>query len=113
MDHPIVLVSVMLYGDPTREESFARAWRRALDRLGLSGEPDDMLLDRLRARVIQGLPGRNEAEKIKAVLVTAPPWLRPRAGLTEAGDLADATAEFPRPETYLPVTASSSERNVA
>lgn len=73
--HPVLVASIVLYGDPRPDEPIGLAWERTRDRLGLRGEPDWMVLDRLRARVIQGLPGVDESEKIASVLVDAPDWL--------------------------------------
>lgn len=86
LDHPIPLVSVVLYGNPQPNEPIMRAWRRTLDRLGLAGEPEAMLIDRLRARVIQGLPGGSESEKLALALADAPEWLTRAARLGRHGE---------------------------
>jgi hypothetical protein len=74
LDHTTKLVTLILYGDPQIEEPLAIAWKRALDRLGLGNEPEEVLPDRLGA-VVADLPGDTENPKIAGVFNSAPSWL--------------------------------------
>jgi hypothetical protein len=74
LDHATKLVTLILHGDPHIEEPLAIAWDRALDRLGLSDVPQEVLSYRLRA-VVAALPGDTENAKIARVFSSAPSWL--------------------------------------
>jgi hypothetical protein len=74
-DHATKLVTLILHGNPQVEEPLGIAWRRALDRLGLTGSPQAVLPDLLRARVVADLPGDTENAKFAQVFGSAPRWL--------------------------------------
>src|SRR6476646_10387174 len=72
--HATKLVTLILHGDPQIDEPLAIAWERALGRLGLSGTPQKLLYDRLRA-LLADLPGDTEIAKFAHIFYSAPPWL--------------------------------------
>jgi hypothetical protein len=75
-DARVRLAAVALYGDPSPSEPLEQAFERAMDRLMMPRDGDAALADRLRARVIAGLPGDSEDDKVGAVLDDAPDWLK-------------------------------------
>jgi hypothetical protein len=97
--HATKLVTLILHGDPQIEEPIAIAWRRALDRLRLSGASQAVLHDRLRT-VVAALPGDTEIAKIAGILSSAPSWLQDfrHAGL----DCCILGIRFPNSSESLP-----------
>jgi hypothetical protein len=75
-DHATRLATLILYGDPKIEEPLAKAWHRALSKLGMTHIHEVHLPDCLRAKVIAALPGDSENGKLARVLGSAAPWLR-------------------------------------
>jgi hypothetical protein len=74
-DHLTMVVAVVLHGDPRIGERLEIAWRRALDRLGLTGTRPEHLLKQMRRLLVDQLPGPTPTEKFASVLWSAPPWL--------------------------------------
>lgn len=74
-DHLTMVVAVVLHGDPRIDERLEVAWRRAIDRLGLTGTRPEHLLKQMRRLLVDQLPGPTPTEKFASVLWSAPPWL--------------------------------------
>lgn len=72
-DHAIRLAALILYGNPQIDEPVSTAWRRALDRLGLSRVPDGQVCEHLRKRV----PGADDdaIAAVEHIFETAPRWV--------------------------------------
>jgi hypothetical protein len=79
-DHAMILVALILHGDPKIDEPLDIAWHRALEqlgleRLGLSLTPSADVAARLRAVVLPELPGDTDNAKLAHVLNSGPIWL--------------------------------------
>jgi hypothetical protein len=74
-DHLTMVVAVVLHGDPRIDERLEIAWRRTLDRLGLTETPPRDLLIKVRDILCDQLPGDSPLEKLARVLSSAPPWI--------------------------------------
>jgi hypothetical protein len=78
-DHAMILVALILHGDPKIDEPLDIAWHRALEQLGLKRladfTPSAHVAERLRPVLLPELPGDTENAKLAHVLNSGPTWL--------------------------------------
>jgi hypothetical protein len=78
-DHAMMLVALILHGDPRIDQPLHIAWHRALEQLGLERladfTPSAHVAERLRPVLLPELPGDTENAKLAHVLNSGPTWL--------------------------------------
>jgi hypothetical protein len=78
-DHAMILVALIVHGDPKIDEPLDIAWHRALEQLGLERladfTPSAHVAARLRPVLLPQLPGDTENAKLAHVLNSGPTWL--------------------------------------